>query len=131
MKTALENNTLRFTPSLFHLPILFVSLAYCLPLQAQQNPPAGFTALFNGTDLSGWYGWTTRDPKELWDMSAAEQAKYKKESIEGGLLNKKGKPTNEHLNAHWKVENHELVNDGQGHYLTTDTPRWPFFIGWT
>ena len=41
----------------------------------QQDPPAGFTALFNGRDLSGWYGWTTRDPKELWAMSAEEQAK--------------------------------------------------------
>ena len=120
MKNELEKTATRFPFSIFHFPLLIVWLAYCLPLQAQQNPPAGFTALFNGSDLSGWYGWTTRDPNELWAMSAEEQAKYKKQSIEGGLLDKKGQPINEHLNAHWKVENHELVNDGHGHYLTTD-----------
>ncbi len=83
-------------------------------------PPPGFTALFNGKDLSGWYGWSTRDPSELWAMSAEEQAKYKKQSIEGGLLDKKGQPVADHLKEHWRVENGELVNDGKGLYLTTD-----------
>lgn len=83
-------------------------------------PPAGFTPLFNGTDLSGWYGWSTRDPQELWSMTAEEQAKYKHQSVHGGLLDKKGQPTDEHINAHWRVENGELVNDGRGLYLTTD-----------
>jgi len=92
----------------------------CSTLHAQQTPPAGFTALFNGTDLNGWYGWTTRDPNILWSMSSEEQAKFKKQSIEGGAVDKNGKPTNEHLLAHWKVENQELVSDGQGDYLTTD-----------
>ncbi|MBS0209129.1 MAG: DUF1080 domain-containing protein [Planctomycetes bacterium] len=83
-------------------------------------PPPGFTALFNGQNLQGWYGWSTRDPADLWGMSDEEKAKYKQQSIEGGLLNKKGEPLNDHLNAHWKVENGELVNDGHGLYLTTD-----------
>jgi len=83
-------------------------------------PPAGFTALFNGHDLTGWYGWSTRDPNELSAMSAEEQAKYKQQSIEGGTLDKNGKPTNDHLNAHWHVENGELINDGHGLYATTD-----------
>jgi len=120
MKIKSEKIASRFPFFIFQFPILIVSLLSCLPLQAQQDPPAGFTALFNGRDLSGWYGWTTRDPKELWAMSAEEQANYKKQSIAGGLLDKKGQPINEHLNAHWKVENHDLVNDGHGHYLTTD-----------
>ena len=34
--------------------------------------PVGFSALFNGKDLSGWYGWSTRDPKELWAMTPEE-----------------------------------------------------------
>ncbi len=84
-----------------------------------QAPP-GFTALFNGRDLTGWYGWSTRDPGEFWDMTPEEQAKYKKESIEGGLLDKKGQPSNDHLQAHWRVENGELINDGKGLYATTD-----------
>lgn len=90
-------------------------------LKAQEvKPPPGFTALFNGHDLSGWYGWSTRDPQELWDMSPEEQAKYKQQSVSGGLLDKKGKPLDDHVNAHWSVENGELVNDGHGLFLTTD-----------
>jgi Domain of Unknown Function (DUF1080) len=80
----------------------------------------GFASLFNGKDLSGWYGWSTRNPHELWNMTPEEQAKYKRESIEGGLLDKKGNPAEDHLKAHWRVENGELVNDGKGLYLTTD-----------
>lgn len=84
------------------------------------TPPPGFTALFNGKDLSGWYGWSTRDPAELWKMSAEELAKYKKDSVEGGLLDKNGKPASDHIHAHWRVENGELINDGKGLYLTSD-----------
>ncbi len=87
--------------------------------ETSQTPP-GFTPLFNGKNLSGWYGWSTRDPSELWSMSPEEQSTYKKQSIEGGMLDKKGEPTSDHLNAHWSVENGELVNDGKGLYLTTD-----------
>ncbi|MCC6511847.1 MAG: DUF1080 domain-containing protein [Pirellulaceae bacterium] len=89
-------------------------------LAQEPSPPAGYVALFNGKDLSGWYGWSTRDPKELWDMTPEEQAKTKRESIEGGLVDKKGKPVDDHIKAHWRVENGELINDGKGLYLTTD-----------
>lgn len=50
-------------------------------------------------------------------MSPAEQALYKKRSVEGGLPGEEG---TDHINAHWRVENGELVNDGNGLYLTTD-----------
>ena len=53
-------------------------------------------------------------------MSPEEQADYKEKSISGGLLNAKGKDTNDHINAHWRVENGEVINDGKGLYLTTD-----------
>lgn len=90
-------------------------------VSAEDNvPPEGFTALFNGQDLSGWYGWSTRDPAEFWTMSPEEKADYKKKSIEGGLLDAKGTDKGDHLKAHWSVENGELVNDGKGLYLTTD-----------
>lgn len=82
------------------------------------NPPPGAIALFNGKDLTGWYGWGTRDPAEFWAMSPEERAEYKKKSIEGGLP--EGKRGPEHIKAHWKVEGGELVNDGKGLYLTTD-----------
>ena len=104
------------------LPTLLLALAATsLTAFAEHNaPPSGFTALFNGKDLSGWYGWSTRDPKDLWDMSPEQRATYKKQSIEGGLVDKKGKSISEHLKAHWSVQGGELVNDGKGYYLTTD-----------
>lgn len=85
-----------------------------------ENPPAGFTPLFNGKDLAGWYGWGTQDPTDLAKMTPEERAEYKKKSIEGGLTDKKGNPISDHLNAHWRVENGELVNDGKGLYATSD-----------
>ncbi len=87
---------------------------------ADPAPPEGFQALFNGKDLSGWYGWSTKDPTELWNMTSEEQADYKKKSVEGGLTDAKGNDPGNHINAHWSVENGELVNDGKGLYLTTD-----------
>jgi hypothetical protein len=91
------------------------------PAAAEHNvPPAGFTALFNGRDLTGWYGWGTQDPMDLRRMTPEQRADYKRKSIAGGVVDAKGIDKGEHLTAHWKVENGELVNDGQGLYLTTD-----------
>jgi len=92
--------------------------AACFAGAKENVPPAGFTALFNGKDLTGWFGWGTRDPSDLWRMSPADLAEYKRKSVEGGLPLGKAGP--EHVNAHWKVENGEIVNDGGGLYLTTD-----------
>lgn len=86
-------------------------------LSAAVAPPPGFTSLFNGKDLSGWYGWGTQDPASLRAMSPEEQRTYKRQSVEGGL---KGPNSNEHIQAHWRVEDGVLVNDGKGLYLTTD-----------
>ncbi|MEZ6076782.1 MAG: hypothetical protein R3C56_14310 [Pirellulaceae bacterium] len=59
-------------------------LTTLLPAQAQSaSEESDLTPLFNGTDLSGWYGWSTRDPQELWAMSAEERAEYKRKSVEG------------------------------------------------
>ena len=94
-----------------------VLVASCVVVQARAEenvPPEGFTALFNGKDISGFYGWGTRDPRDLTNMTAEEQAAYKERSITGGGDSK------DHLEAHWWVENGELVNDGTGLYATTD-----------
>jgi hypothetical protein len=95
-------------------------------------PPDGFVALFNGTDLTGWYGWGTRDPNDLWTMSPEDQADYKRKSVEGGLLDAKGVDKKDHLLAHWRVENGELVNDGKGLYATTDRDYgdFEFHVDW-
>lgn len=100
------------------LTLLLATAAFCRA--ADNTPPKGFTALFNGKDLSGWYGWGTQDPNDLWKMTPEEQAAYKKKSIEGGLVDAKGNDKGDHVNAHWSVKDGELVNDGKGLYLTTD-----------
>jgi hypothetical protein len=74
----------------------------------EPKPPEGFTALFNGTDLSGWHGsGDTFDPRKLAAMSEEER----KAKIDAWT---------EDTKKHWKVENDEIVNDGHGAYLTTD-----------
>jgi hypothetical protein len=95
------------------LTTLSLAASATLALAEGSAAPAGFTPLFNGKDLSGWFGWGTQDPADLVKMSAEELAAYKKKSIEG---NEKG----DHVNAHWSVQGGELVNDGKGLYLTTD-----------
>ena len=65
------------------------------------NPPERFRPLFNGKDLSGWYGDNPHQSRKVGDRQAAikdQQDDFKK---------------------HWTVENGELVNDGKGPYATT------------
>jgi len=72
-----------------------------------KEAPKGFVALFNGKDFSGWHGMPHFDPRKLAAMSADERAK----TIAGW---------NDDLKKHWVAENGEIVNDGEGVYLTTD-----------
>lgn len=76
-------------------------------LSAAQNPPAGFTALFNGTDLSGWRGGDTSDHRRLLAMPEDQRA---------ALL----KTWTADMQQHWKVVDGELHNDGNGKYATTE-----------
>jgi hypothetical protein len=82
----------------------------CLPLAAEEpgpnQPPAGYRALFNGRDLAGWRGMGTENPSQLAAKSAEERAAF-------FAANQPG------VEAHWKVIDGVLVNDGQGPYLTT------------
>jgi hypothetical protein len=71
------------------------------------SPPPGFTALFNSRDLAGWYGLEHFDPRLLWAMNPAQRA----EKLAANLPE---------FQKHWRVENGELVNDGEGPYATTD-----------
>ena len=84
-----------------------LALALSTSAFAQNTPPDGFTALFNGTDLSGWRGGDTKDDrwlKALPDDKRAEQLKT----------------WTDDLKRHWKAEGGELLNDGQGAYATTE-----------
>src|SRR5947209_12405761 len=90
------------------LPGPLVLLLLAVPtLAAEPQPPKGFTALFNGKDLSGWHGMPHFDPYKLAALSEADR----KAQIEKWTDDAK---------KHWTVEKGELVNDGKGAYLTTD-----------
>jgi Domain of Unknown Function (DUF1080) len=78
------------------------------------TPPAGFAALFNERDLSGWRGGTTFDHRKLLAMPAVERAaQIATWTVTMTAVSAKtGLP-------HWRVERDELVNDGFGSYATT------------
>jgi hypothetical protein len=71
------------------------------------QPPPGFTALFNGQDLVGWRGGDTFDHRQWLALGAAEREARNAEWTAD-------------MRKHWRVENGELVNDGQGKYATTE-----------
>ena len=76
--------------------------------RAQENnePPDGFTALFNGRDFDDWTGGATRDPREIKGMSADERAEHE------ATMKRR-------LKRHWRVEEGGLVSDGKDPYLAT------------
>jgi hypothetical protein len=76
-------------------------------LPAADDPPEGFSSLFNGKDLTGWHGMNAIDPRKWQSMTDQERA---------AKLSAAG----ENLEEHWTVEEGQLVNDGKGVYLTTD-----------
>lgn len=71
-----------------------------------QTAPAGFTAIFNGKDLSGWAAMETDNPRNFAALSPEE----KKSAFEAAA---------EKTEKFWRVEDGEIVNDGKGPYLTT------------
>jgi hypothetical protein len=91
---------------------VFFVVSLALSLSAAESgaldaPPPGFTALFNGKDLVGWWGASTEDPRQ-WMALAPEALQKKKEA------------SLEDIRKHWSAQNGELVNDGNGLYLTTE-----------
>ena len=90
---------------------MLVLMSLCLSCAAfAVDPPKipdGFTALFNGRDLDGWWGASTEDPRGWMALPPEALAEKKKRSLEN-------------IRQHWRVEDGQLINDGNGLYLTTD-----------
>src|SRR5687768_1217850 len=88
-------------------PLLIAAIACVavpLAVAAEPSPPPGFRAIFNGRDLSGWYG-----------LNPHSVAKLTGEKKDANLAQQRADfPKN------WTVENGELVNDGHGPYATTE-----------
>ena len=70
---------------------------------AQTEAPAGFTALYNGKDLTGWRGGDTADHRAYAAMPDSKKAEWTAD-----------------MNKHWKADGAELLNDGHGKYATTE-----------
>jgi hypothetical protein len=92
------------TQTLLQALALGATLQLCAA--AEVNPPKGFTAIFNGEDLTGWYGLNS-DPRKIFAMSEEQRAEFRQKSMED-------------IQKHWKGVDGELVNDGHGAYLTTE-----------
>jgi hypothetical protein len=97
---------------LVRLSVLIAGITAVTMTQAAQ-PPAGFTALFNGKDLAGWRGGSTYDHRRLLELPAAERDAQIAKWTASLTEQKDGKP-------HWRAESGVLVNDGLGGYATTE-----------
>ena len=74
----------------------------------KDEPKKGeFLPLFNGKDLTGWWGCGTEDPAKWMALPEDQLTAKKKKSLED-------------IAKHWKVEDGVIVNDGKGLYLTTE-----------
>lgn len=82
------------------------------------NPPEGFTALFNGKDLTGWKG-LVEDPEKRAKMSKEELAAAQAKA-------------DERMREHWKVVDGALEFDGKGDSLCTvkDYADFELLVDW-
>ena len=74
---------------------------------AENEPPEGFVALFNGKNLDGWHAMPHKNPDDLAKMPDEDRAKQLDAWMADAI-------------THWSVDEGELVNDGNGPYLTTN-----------
>lgn len=94
----------KFTVATMCLFGLSLALAPTSGRSEEPKPPQGFRALFNGHDLSGWYGLNPHQSQKL--VGEAKDKNLLKQQAE--------------FAKYWRVENGSLVNDGEGPYATTE-----------
>jgi hypothetical protein len=107
--------------------LIVLGVAVTMTTMSAQNrplnqPPPGFTSLFNGKDLSGWRG---RQP----NYSPYEQAKLTPEE-----LATKQAAWNAERDQHWRVDvaKGEIVSDGNSPHLATmkDYGDFELYVDW-
>jgi hypothetical protein len=94
------------------------ALASCCVSTAEDNtPPPGFTALFNGKDLTGWQGL----------VELPQRAKLSKEELAA-----KQKEANDKVLPHWTARDGVLHYDGKGNSLQTtkDYRDFELWVDW-
>ena len=90
-----------------------IAASVVIGAQSAVAPPAGFTVLFNGKDLSGWRG----RPGGGGVFSPYVEAKFTPEERAA-----KQKEWNDDRDLHWRVDTAkgEIVSDGKGVHLATE-----------
>jgi hypothetical protein len=89
---------------------------------ADNTPPEGFTALFNGKDLTGWKG-LLKEPND----NPAKRAELSPEELKNAQAE-----ADELMRKTWKVEDGALVYDGKGRSLCTakDYGDFEMYVDW-
>ena len=106
-------------PTLLLAAVAFASTANNASAQENNNPPEGFTALFNGQDTDNWTGGTTRNPQEINALSENDRQQWDDRQRRG-------------IEQHWSVDNGELVSDGHEPHLVTsdDYSDFELYVDW-
>jgi hypothetical protein len=108
----------RIADGLIPLLVVIAGLRASALRAADNVPPAGFVALFDGKDLNGWKGLVETPPKRA-KMSPAELADAQKQA-------------DDDMRKHWKAVDGVLVFDGKGKALCTakDYSDFEMFCDW-
>jgi len=95
-----------------------IALGATICFAADNTPPDGFTALFNGKDLSGWKG-LVGSPVTRAKMTPEQLAEAQKKA-------------DQRMQEHWTVEDGALVFDGKGDSLCTakDYGDFEMYVDW-
>lgn len=86
--------------------------------EKDNTPPPGFTALFNGKDLTGWKA-LVGDPPSRAKMTPEQLAEAQKRADEA-------------MRQHWKVDNGVIIYDGKNNSLCTvkDYRNFELLVDW-
>ncbi len=88
------------------------------------TPPAGFVALFNGKDLTGWKGLPVKEGLDN---------PFKRAEADPNVLKKAQAAADERMRKHWQVKDGVLVFDGRGDSLATardDYGDFEMYVDW-
>ena len=109
-------------PVYYLLTFAAISFFAAVSRAADNTPPEGFTALFNGKDLTNWKG-LLKGPLD----SPAMRAKATPEELARAQVE-----ADENMRQHWRVEDGALVFDGKGRSLATakDYGDFEMYVDW-
>lgn len=92
--------------TLMALCVFSLAVAPICVLAADNVPPPGFVALFNGENLDGWKGLVESPPK--------------RQTMNPEQLQEAQAAADKRMHEHWRVVGGVLIFDGQGDSLTTE-----------